>query len=532
MSEAAAGAATEARFAATVDGLAGDPGRRGELLALLSETHPCYEQRGAASVARMRGWALLALARHGLPDDGLLFVLEELETGIDPYLVGAAARALRASSAPDAAFAPPLMRALGHVRYRDEPLSFDAYGEYGAGPSTTSALRELLAALEWLGPRARGVLEELAALRAGPVGLARRLSPDLDRAVAAIGGEHVAAVPPAVAADGDCCSPSRRVRRVVSRPIGRRRDSRTIEATLFEDHDGATVTFGELFFGRPSIVVFFYTRCDNPLKCSSTIARLARVQELLRERGAGDAVATAAITYDPGYDLPARLHAYGRARGLRLDPRHRMLRAVDGMDALRGHFELGVNFVGSLINRHRIEASLLDRQGRIATTYERLPWSEEELVERSLELLEEEEKEEEETAPPPRRRAAALSLGGVASLGAALFPKCPLCWSSYLSMLGVAGVERIPYAPWLLPLLAVGVLVNLGSLALRARSTGRWGGCLAAAAGAALLAASKLDLAGQEIGFAGVALVLAGSLASAFGGGSPVGWRDPQEETR
>ena len=40
------------------------------------------------------------------------------------------------------------------------------------------------------------------------------------------------------------------------------------------------MTFKDFFHGQPSIVVFFYTRCDNPMKCSLTVAKLARVQAI------------------------------------------------------------------------------------------------------------------------------------------------------------------------------------------------------------------------------------------------------------
>ena len=40
-----------------------------------------------------------------------------------------------------------------------------------------------------------------------------------------------------------------------------------------------------------------------------------------------------------------------------------MLRVIDDNDALRRHFELGVNFIESLVNRHRIEVYILDAEG-------------------------------------------------------------------------------------------------------------------------------------------------------------------------
>jgi len=92
-------ALTEEEIAAQVDSLATDL-RHSELAALLREDHPFYEQRSTAAVVRLRGWILLALARAGITDDTLHFVLEELDNGLDPYLVAAAARALRAPPAP------------------------------------------------------------------------------------------------------------------------------------------------------------------------------------------------------------------------------------------------------------------------------------------------------------------------------------------------------------------------------------------------------------------------------------------------
>ena len=66
-----------------------------------------------------------------------------------------------------------------------------------------------------------------------------------------------------------------------------------------------------------------------------------------------------------------------------------MLRAADGNDALREHFALGVNFIESLVNRHRIELYILDAQGRIAVSFERIHWDEQEVVGRATELLNE-----------------------------------------------------------------------------------------------------------------------------------------------
>src|SRR4051812_41731296 len=102
---------TEEQFAQHVETLASDARNRPELRELLREDHSVYDERSTLDVVRMRGWVLVCLARIGVTDDELVFVLEELETGLDTYLVAAAACALRTATQPRAEFAPFVMRA-------------------------------------------------------------------------------------------------------------------------------------------------------------------------------------------------------------------------------------------------------------------------------------------------------------------------------------------------------------------------------------------------------------------------------------
>ena len=373
-------ALSEEAFAAHVDALAADPARRNQLTGLLRENHPIYDGRGTATVVRMRGWILLALARAGLSEATLIFVLEELDTGLDPYLVAAAARALRSYPQPNETLAPFVARALKQIRYHDEPVSLERYGEYATAPSGPSAVSELLATIAWLGPHARPALPELEELRAQR-GLSRKLRLEFDRMLNAIRGP--ARTPP-------CCGGEAPPGgSIVLHAPELRRDLGPAESVVLQDHGGRSVTFGEFFRGQPSIVVFFYTRCDNALKCSLTIAKLAKLQTLLEAKGGAGRIRTAAITYDPAFDLPERLRIYGKDRGVRMDRDHRMLRAVENNHALRAHFELGVNFIESLVNRHRVELYILDARGRVAVSFERIHWDEQEVVGRATELLNE-----------------------------------------------------------------------------------------------------------------------------------------------
>jgi protein SCO1/2 len=553
-----AGALSEPQFAELVDSLAADPDRREQLTHLLREDHPLYDQRGTATISRMRGWVLLAFARVGLSEAALIFVLEELDTGTDAYLVAAAAHALRSYPRPHAALAPFVMRALDHIRYREEPVSFENYGEYADSSGCTSPVRELLSTLSWLGPHARGVLSGLEALRAERGRLSKQLLIEVDRTIESIrDAGHVDEI------DNDnCCNLPSGLGNAFSWAFGSRRGCEPIEKTVFEDHQGTSITFKEFFRGHPSIVVFFYTRCDNPLKCSLTVTKLARIQTLLEAHGLADQIHTAAISYDPAFDLPERIRGYGQNRGVRLNASHRMLRTTDGSESLRRHFKLGVNFIESLVNRHRLEVYILDREGRIAASFERIHWDEEEVVARAIEVLSEPpalaggsyeqaalasgpceqtalasgvdpldliahggETNPAEPRPNQRRQTAPTVFSTLASLGVAFFPKCPVCWAGYMSMFGIASLEQIPYAPWLQPVFVVVMLINLISVWIRGRSTGRMLPFYLVSAGALTIVASKWAPGIEKGAVWGVALTFAGSMLSALSatkGRSPV----------
>jgi protein SCO1 len=493
---------TEEEFRSGVDELALEPSKQDELIDLLQEDHPVYDQRGTATVARMRGWVVLALARRNLPEPALPFVLEELDTGIDAYLVATAAFALRSYPIPSPAFAPFVVRAISNIRYHDERISLENYGGYAIGSKGTTPVRELLTTLEWLAPQAHAIAPEIELLRNGPTALNKKYQPNVDLIIGAMR-------PEAKAENTDCCQLPENVRNLFSWTRSTRTSSAPVESTVFEDQDGEAVTFGEFFQGRPSIVAFFYTRCDNPLKCSLTITKLGRIQQMLAAEGVADQINTAGITYDPGFDLPERLLNYGTHRGLRFASQHRLLRTRDGIDSLRKHFKLGVNFIESLINRHRIEVYILDAKGRVAGYFGRVQWNEKEVVQQAIAVL-----RESLNAKAARPNFASPVFGTAVALGLALFPKCPFCWAAYLSLFGIAGLQSIPYSPWLQPVLALLLLSNLTSIWLRARGTGRMMPLYLVTAGALVIVASKIFAGPDAVGLAGVFLTLVGSIWS------------------
>ncbi len=357
------------------------PEHRELLVQLLPERIPLYEGRSANETVRMRGYILATFEQAGLPDAALPYVLEELENGRDAYLVAGAARALRGFDTPTSRLVPFLLKAVENIKYADDAVTFERYKPRWPITNYTTALREIFRTFGWLGTHAKSALPDLEALcgerscefsqpvRAEIENAIERIRSDRGVAHACCGGVSI--------------SPSL----AVHTPKKRHPKSNLIADIELEDQDGSTLTYGGFFRDKPSIVVFFYTRCNNPNKCSLTVTKLARLQEAVVGEPLEGLLKTAAITYDPEYDLPARLKAYGESRGVAFGDDHRIFRTRTGFHELQEYFQLGVNFTGSTVNRHRIELFVLDSQGEIAVTFARLQWDIQEVLEQAKALL-------------------------------------------------------------------------------------------------------------------------------------------------
>ncbi|OLT14292.1 hypothetical protein BJF78_02200 [Pseudonocardia sp. CNS-139] len=334
---------------ALVDALRDAPGGAERLAALLPEGHPVHAGRSAAETGRLRGYLLAAFAETGLPAAALPYVLESLESSDSPDEIAGAALALRgpAGDVPaevDADVAAEvdaaLARAVGALAGADRTVSFEGYRPAWPYTRPTTALTEVARTIARCGgPAAR---EALAALDRLPV-------PEREAGPAA----------PA------CCGHPPAEPAPATGPGA---------GVLLEDQDGYEVAFAEYFSGKPAVLAFFYTRCDNPYKCSRTVSTLAHLQDLLVARGRDARVRIAAISYDPEFDRPARLRAYGRDRGVRFGPDVRFFRAVAGFADLRRRLDLGVGYGASTVNRHRIEVYVLDARGVVAAAFTRRQW--------------------------------------------------------------------------------------------------------------------------------------------------------------
>lgn len=371
--------ASETDVAARIDALRHLPQGPDELAALLPENLPVYEGRSAAEMGRLRGYLLAAFADTGLPDAALPHVIESLETGHIAYEVAGAAIGLRGLKTPSADVAPALLRAIDNLSGSDATVSFERYKPAWPYAQPTTALTEVVRTIGHLGARAGVALAELGRLAQQRERFSRPVLEEMRRVLDEAGPGRPAhacdaardaaacGCAPAVQQDSShaCCADL-----TLHEPV---QDHATTEA-LLEDQDGRPARFEDFFRGKPSVVAFFYTRCDNPYKCSLTITKLAAMEASLEQRGLAGALRVAAITYDPEFDLPNRLRLYGSDRGMRFGEDARFFRVTSGFQEIRRRFDLGVNYGASTVNRHQTEVYVLNRQGDIAASFTRMRW--------------------------------------------------------------------------------------------------------------------------------------------------------------
>ena len=356
---------------ALVSRVRAEPGRRDELVPLLREDAPLHRRQPRSATARRRGWILATFAEVGLPHAAVPYVLEELTTGDEPYLIASAARAAR-SGGPEAnaALSGALVAALGRIRVRDDLVSFAELDDGTSAGTARPASAEILDTMMHLED---AMLPALPALRA----LQDRDSPRWNASVRRTVGRIIRRLE-AIPESGSCChhSPVAPVASKDPSPAPEPLDL-TIE---FENHDGEVISLGELLRAPMNLVAFFYTRCTNPEKCSATITNLARLQAALAVEGFGPSVGITAVTYDPGYDTPARLRSYGEARGLRFSPTVHAVRCTRAQNDVARAFALCVGYNGSIVNRHAIELYLVDPTGAILETWTRVRWLPEDVL--------------------------------------------------------------------------------------------------------------------------------------------------------
>lgn len=357
---------SELEFAGQIDKLRSGRSDPQGFLPFLQSGHSLYAGRGFNQIARMRGYLLASFEYLGLPDKALVDVFDILQNSQNPYLVAAAARALRGVSEADENTVRYLRSAITNIQYRDEALSFEVYAPDWPRAEFTSALEEIVETLLHLGSFTPAAVELLEAMGDSAI---------FNAAVRARAAEAAATLKAKAPPRASTCCQRHTAGDAATEHQNTGLSPEAIADIVLEDQSGQKSTFAGAFFGRPTVAAFFYSRCGNPNKCSLTVSKLAQMRTALGERGLADRVNVAAITYDPGHDTPERLRGYCANRGFRFDRTNRAWRTdVNRFHEVRRYFDLGASYVNSVVSRHDIEVFLLDSSGALRSACTKLQW--------------------------------------------------------------------------------------------------------------------------------------------------------------
>lgn len=456
---------TENQFAEWIDGTSANQNKH--LADVLYERHPVYNGRSTNVMLRMRGYAMARFEQIGLPDKALPFVLEALESSFDPYVVAAAAKGLRGMKQPHPQTTSYLIKAIYNIWQHDQPISFSQYHVQWPLKAYSTALMEIFTTIKWMGCHAQNCLADLELILTD---FGHHLNSNsrlyLSDAILAV------KIDDRVAQAGCCNLP-------LNLQSDRSNKKHYVNAKSFpnlilEDQQGGQFFWADFFKGKPTLLAFFYTRCMNPRKCTLTIQKLASIQNKLKEHKISDEIKVVAITYDPDHDTAGALYTYGLARKFSFDEQNKMFRVPYEFDLIVSAFDLGVNFNESLVNQHRIELFLLDKDGAVNQSFLRLQTEPDTIIDGLNEILRGAKYTKDRISIfNELQRKIKPKIGGVlsviSSILIAFFPKCPICWAIYLSAFGVSSIQSIPYSPWLIPLLMLAIAMNLFILYRNAR---------------------------------------------------------------
>ena len=355
------------------------------LVALrLRENDPLYQGRGPKEVERLRGYMLASLSKIGINEKVVPVLKAELLYGYHPYMVAAAARgAGKVQGDAQVAFVPLLTKYLDE-RYKDDYVDLDTYGYFWPLKRPTSARLEAIESLSRIGASAPQValpaLKEIAEAQkgrffSGDQLLILKAKSAIEKITGGSGlqptmlGSNVAV----------CCTNPLSINRNGFSP-GDTREGRHIRNFKAIDQNGRVFELKDVM-GKPFIFTFFYTRCDNPNKCSSTVQKIAALKQAILKEGLSDKVTLIAITFDPDFDGPAALRSYGEGRGAVFDEHFKFISINTKLyPALVKDFGVLVSYGKGMVNHHGNQWYIFDKKAQLAKIYENTALKTEDLV--------------------------------------------------------------------------------------------------------------------------------------------------------
>ncbi len=147
-----------------------------------------------------------------------------------------------------------------------------------------------------------------------------------------------------------------------------------VPAGAFVDQRGRHVSLGALR-GRPYVLTFMYTRCQDPSMCPLVSAKMHRLQTLT----AGTRDALVEISLDPAYDQPPVLARYGAT--FEADPARWHLLTGEPKPVLdfAARFRILERSAGPRTIVHTERLAVVDPRGHITRLYDDARWQPEEI---------------------------------------------------------------------------------------------------------------------------------------------------------
>lgn len=131
--------------------------------------------------------------------------------------------------------------------------------------------------------------------------------------------------------------------------------------------------------GNAFVINFIFTRCKAATMCPASTTRMSELQETLRKE-AVESVHLVTVTFDPEFDSPGILRAYGKNYGVENENFHLLTSTQETVDDLLRLFGiLTVDEAGTI--NHTMATLLVDANRRIAYRKEGSQWTTEEFLE-------------------------------------------------------------------------------------------------------------------------------------------------------
>jgi len=132
--------------------------------------------------------------------------------------------------------------------------------------------------------------------------------------------------------------------------------------------------------GKPIVITFIFTRCMVAKMCPATTAKMERLQREAAEAGITDAHFIL-VTFDPEYDSPTVLKAYGDQRGFNEENTMLLTGDPEAIDDLMKQFGILTIEEDDTIN-HTSSTLLVDDKGKILFRQTGSGWTPEPFLER------------------------------------------------------------------------------------------------------------------------------------------------------